>query len=212
VPVPRFVYKVELGASPARGDADALITVVAFSSYACPRCREVEASLQTLAREVGPLRLVWKDLPNADGAAAALAGRAAAAQGRFWELHDRLVGASAPLDEGALDKAAASAGIDGTRFAAARADEAMRRELEVDAAEARRFGLTRAPAIFINGRYVPDPTLANLRQQLDDSLAFAHQLVTDGTPAGKVYSALMRGALPHAGPVAGASDLAESLQ
>jgi protein-disulfide isomerase len=198
---PRFVYKVELDDAPTRGPEDALVTVVVFGDYDAAN-GAVEARL----RDVGNVRLVWKALPargaesSAHASLLARAGRAAAAQGRFWELHDRLM-AAPPADQAALERAATAAGLDLARFRADLVAPATSRAVAADMAQAQRFGLETAPAVFVNGHIVPNPSLAQLREQIDDARAFAMQLTADGTPPAKVYKSMMRGALPNAGPI-----------
>jgi len=197
-PDPQLVYKVELGDSPARGPADARVTVVELSSYGCARCRELDAWL----RRRNDLRVVWKDLPSAYDLAAR-AARAARAQGRFWPLHDRLLDAGGRLDVPAILDAAGREQLDRDALRGGMDTEPALRALEDDAALAARFGVASlpAPAIFVNGRYVPDATIERLARQIDEAQAFADQLLADGTPRERLYAALMRGALPDVGPI-----------
>ncbi len=49
---------------PTRGSADALVTLVVFSDFQCPFCKQVEQTLAELERRYGKdLRIVWKDYP-----------------------------------------------------------------------------------------------------------------------------------------------------
>ncbi|HEY3668880.1 MAG TPA: thioredoxin domain-containing protein, partial [Polyangiaceae bacterium] len=53
-----------IGSSPVRGPADALVTVVEFSDFECPFCRQAEPTLhQLLERFPKDVRLVWKNYP-----------------------------------------------------------------------------------------------------------------------------------------------------
>jgi thiol-disulfide isomerase/thioredoxin len=82
------VYKVEVGAAPARGPRDAAVTVVLFSDFQCPFCSRVEPTLAQLEKEYpGKVRVVWKNFPlpfHESARGAALAALAAGEQGRFW--------------------------------------------------------------------------------------------------------------------------------
>jgi protein-disulfide isomerase len=194
---PRFVYKVQLGEAPLRGPADALVTIVSFSDHQCAACRALDQSLAQLMAEDATVRLAWKDLPaTAAAQQLARAARAAALQGRFWELHDRLMGGAA-VDPATL----AGAGVDAATWNGDMSNSQIDSLLAADAAQARQFNIGRAPAIFINGRYLADPTPARLRAQVAAARALAQQLVLDGTAADRVYAALMRGALPSAGEI-----------
>jgi protein-disulfide isomerase len=220
LPDPRFVYRVQLGTAPLRGPADAPVTVVVFGSYGNAATAALAQSLDRLTAEApGRVRVAWKDLPATPQArVAARAARAAVGQGRFWELHDRLVTA-AQLDDASLEREATTLGLDLMRWRAALADaapdHAIEHAIDADIAQARRFGLDAAPAVFVNGRFVPDPSLAHLREQIDEARGFAEQLVADGTPRDQVYAALMRGALPRSGPISATplpEDAIEALQ
>ena len=86
--------KVELGAAPARGPADAPVTIVVFADFEEPFSQRVQATLKALdQRYPGKLRFISKQNPlsfDEHAASAARAAFAAAEQGKFWELHDRL--------------------------------------------------------------------------------------------------------------------------
>src|SRR5262249_12578189 len=99
-----FVYKVEVNSAPTRGPADAMVTIVAFSSFDCEECVRVDKALRALTDDENTgVRLVWKDLPRSDAARLpARAARAAGAQQKFWDMTDRLMGES----KGTADQAA----------------------------------------------------------------------------------------------------------
>jgi cyclophilin family peptidyl-prolyl cis-trans isomerase/protein-disulfide isomerase len=79
----------------ALGPDDAYLTIVMYGDFQCEPCARYARDLAVL-RERYPddLRLIWRHLPDTrshDKAALALqAAEAAAAQGRFWEMHDQL--------------------------------------------------------------------------------------------------------------------------
>src|SRR5438270_11615516 len=87
-------YRIPLDGAPARGGDAAKVTIVEFSDFECPFCSRLEPTLAQLLKRYGrDVRLVWKDFPlpqHRDAFPAAVAGRAAAAQGKFWPLHDRM--------------------------------------------------------------------------------------------------------------------------
>ena len=61
---PQAVYKVALEDSPAKGPADALVTIVIGSDFQCPFCKRVEPTLKQLEEAYpGKLRFVWKNNP-----------------------------------------------------------------------------------------------------------------------------------------------------
>ena len=85
----------------AVGAIDAPVVISEFSDFECPFCALYVngARKQILSEYVdqGLVRLEWNDFPinGPNAVAAAKAGRAAAAQGKFHEFHDALYHASA---------------------------------------------------------------------------------------------------------------------
>ena len=107
----------------------------------------------------GTLRLEWKDFPyqGRESLDAALAARAAQAQGKFWEYHDLIYanqssGNSGGYTEESLTALAEEAGLDVDRF---RRDlESARHEavVQADFEEGQELGISGTPTFFINGR------------------------------------------------------------
>jgi protein-disulfide isomerase len=105
----------------------------------------------------GTLRIVWRDFPyqGQESVDAALAARAAQAQGEFWEYHDLLYdnqssGNSGGYSEDNLISLAEEAGLDMRRFEqdlrSARYEEAV----QADFQEGQGLGINGTPTFFIN--------------------------------------------------------------
>src|SRR5205823_4159081 len=77
-----------------RGPLEAAITVIEFGDFECPYCGQAEPVVRELLADTD-LRFVWRHLPLTDvhpaATLAAEASEAAAAQGKFWEMHDLLL-------------------------------------------------------------------------------------------------------------------------
>ena len=78
-----------------RGPTDAPVTLVEYADFQCPYCGNAYAVVGELLERFGDgVRFVFRHMPLADlhprAMAAAEAAEAAGAQGRFWEMHDRL--------------------------------------------------------------------------------------------------------------------------
>lgn len=145
----------------AHGGPDARATLIVYGNYSCLHCRRAYAMLADLAAEAGPaLRVAYRhfarpdDFPDAERAAAA-AG-AAAAQGRFWAMHQRLAAAAPFFDEGALVAHAAGLGLDVPRFAADLRDEGYRARLRAEHAAGAAAGVVATPSFFLDGAAVAD--------------------------------------------------------
>src|SRR5690606_4343248 len=94
IPEPRVHVEAT---GPARGPADAPVTIVAFLDYECPFCARSFKALELLQRAFpSDVRLVVRDLPlpsHPNARRAAAIARCAAEQDRFWELSPWLFGA-----------------------------------------------------------------------------------------------------------------------
>src|SRR5262249_7689065 len=155
--------------APLRGPSDALVTVIEFSSFECPACRAVDDSLHQLAlADPSLVRIAWKDLPVSDrGRIAARALRSAARLGRFWDFYDALQKApSTSMDEPSMMKIARNLGLEGDRFQPLLVDGALDIAIDSDEAQAHHFGLKTAPAVFVNGKFVKNPTRERLQEQI----------------------------------------------
>lgn len=149
------------GADPALGDPDAPVVMVEYSDFACPFCgqfaRDTKPELIRRYIDRGILYYVWRDAPmlGEPSRQAALAGRAAHAQGGFWAFHDALFAADQPaLTPESLRAVAGEIGLDVDAFAADLAGEVHESDVERGLAEAFELGLTGTPSFTINGEIV----------------------------------------------------------
>jgi Na+/H+ antiporter NhaA len=140
-----------------RGPDDALVTLVEYGDFECPYCGQAEPVVRQLVAEFGDdLRYVWRHLPLEDvhryAQLAAEASEAAAAEDRFWEMHDVLLSHQDALTVRDLVGYARELGLDEERFR-----EALRKRKysdrvaeDVDSADA--SGVSGTPTFFVNGR------------------------------------------------------------
>jgi len=147
---------IDLAGAPARGPADALITIVEFGDFRCPYCRRAAPTLdRVLAQYPTEVRHVFKYFPivSEDSGRAALAAEAAHRQGRFWDFRTELYAlTSRPLLERELQLRAEAIGMDPDQFSADLRSASAEQRVNQDLAEAHRLGLRGTPAFFVNGR------------------------------------------------------------
>ncbi|MBL0218710.1 MAG: thioredoxin domain-containing protein [Myxococcales bacterium] len=153
---PETIYKVPRGEAPADGPVDAPVTIVYWSDYACGYCYRVQPTLDTLTRMFpGQLRWVHRTLPLDDdetiGAEAALA---AAAQGQFRPMNDRLYALAGHVDRPAVELIARELGLDMVRFRGELDARTHREQLASDITDAHALGVSGTPTFFLNGRPV----------------------------------------------------------
>jgi protein-disulfide isomerase len=140
-----------------RGPDDAPVTLLEYGDFECPFCGQAEGAIRDLLAGHGDdVRYVWRHLPLSDvhpsAQLAAEASEAAAAQGRFWDMYDRLLSHQGELSPRDLVRHAGDLGLDVERFR----DELRRREyaarVSEDVASADESGVSGTPTFFINGR------------------------------------------------------------
>ena len=106
--------------------------------------------------EDADLRFVWRHLPLTDvhpaAQLAAEASEAAAAQGRFWEMHDLLLAHQDDLSAGDLVGYAADLGLDVERFHDDLKRHAHETRVAQDVESADLSGATGTPTFFVNGQ------------------------------------------------------------
>lgn len=98
---------------PSEGPAEAPITMLVFSDYACGVCRQVEPWWREAVRAAGDVRVVHRDWPilGPQSLRAARLALAAAYQRRYLPVHNALM-RSPGLSEPAIQAAVIEAGAD----------------------------------------------------------------------------------------------------
>jgi protein-disulfide isomerase len=195
---PRAVYRVPVEDSPARGPADALVTIVESSDFECPFCKRAAPTLKQIEEAYrGKVRFVFKHNPlpfHAKALPAAIATEEARAQGgdaRFWAMHDALFAAPS-LEPAAIEKAAADAGVSPAKVRDAIAQNRHKDRIERDQRLVQSVGATGTPSFFVNGRKLAGAQpFEAFKPIIDEELRKAEALVAAGTPAAQVYAKIM---------------------
>jgi Na+/H+ antiporter NhaA len=141
-----------------RGPEDAPVTLVEYGDFECSYCGQAEGAIRELLSSSSgdDVRYVWRHLPLNDvhpsAQIAAEASEAAAAQGRFWDMHDILLNHQGELRPDHLRGYAEELGLDTERLE----EELRRREhaprVSADVASADESGVSGTPTFFVNGR------------------------------------------------------------
>jgi protein-disulfide isomerase len=202
------VWRIPVEGSPITGSADAPVTLVEFTDYQCPYCSRAHTTIQQLQKDYGSrLRVAMKEFPltmHPMARGAALAALAAGAQGKYWEMHDRLFANQRALDPASTEGYAGDLGLDVARFkadvASPRLAEIVDRDLELGGG----VGVTGTPAIFINGRRLPGGAapIDNFKVLIDEEMGKADTMIRAGTPANQVYARIVEKGQAPSGPKA----------
>jgi len=139
-----------------RGPAAAPVTLVEYGDYECPYCGQAYYAVKELERLLGEnLRFVFRNFPlttvHPHAELAAEAAEAAAAQGRFWEMHNQLFENQQALEGEDLAGYADLIGLDLPRFIRELTEHRYAGRVREDFLSGVRSGVNGTPTFFING-------------------------------------------------------------
>ncbi len=169
-----------LSSFPAKGRADAPVTVVIYSDFQCPACgffaSQLEQAFTTKYIDTGKVRLVYHDFPlsqHQNAIPAAEAARCAADQGAFWPMHDLLFKQQYEWQNLAQPQAkfgeyAAALKLDTAKFNQCLASGTHRAEILAARADADRAGIPATPTFVIDGKQY---TMQDLESGIEAALA-----------------------------------------
>jgi protein-disulfide isomerase len=149
------------------GPADAPITLVEYGDYECPHCGRAYLAVKAIQQELGSqLRFVFRNFPLAEAhphaVLAAQTAEAAAAQGKFWEMHDMIFENQDALEVENLLGFAKSLGLDVDKLARDLEAGTYAKRVRDDFRSGVRSGVNGTPTFFVNGiRY--DGSWANTK-------------------------------------------------
>jgi protein-disulfide isomerase len=139
------------------GPSTAPVTLVEYGDYQCPYCGAAYPIVKRIQKHLGDrLRFVFRNFPLTEihpfAEGAAEAAEAAGAQGKFWEMHDRLFEHQRALDQPHLVEYARQLGLDVARFERDLGDHAFADRVHEDFLSGARSGVNGTPTFYVNGR------------------------------------------------------------
>jgi protein-disulfide isomerase len=163
---------------PSIGPANAPVTIVEFSDYQCPYCKNWydETFNRLLTEYAGKIRFVYRDFPlysiHPGAEPAAEAADCAQDQNAYWKYHDALFSGKYDLTSEGFQKYAAELGLDTNAFANCLSSQKYRNEVSKDSQDGASFGVTGTPTFFINGfQLVGAQPYEAFKQVIDQILA-----------------------------------------
>ncbi len=175
LPQPRVTVEAK---GPAKGPADAPITIVEFSDFECPYCAMAEKSVdEVMEAYKGKVRVVFRDFPlpfHAKAPKASEAAHCAGEQGKYWEMHAALFADQGKLEIDALKATAGTLSLDQKKFDACLDGGKMAAKLEENKEAGKALGINGTPAFFINGRELSGAVpFEQFKEIIDEELAAA---------------------------------------
>ena len=144
------------------GASNAPVTLVEYGDFECPSCRKAWPMVKELQRRLGDqLRFVFRHFPltklHPNAERAAEAAEAAAAQGAFWPMYDRLFERQFALEDENLIEYATDLGLDGDRVRAALEGGTYRKRVKEDVSSGIQSSVNGTPTFYINGERYDGP-------------------------------------------------------
>jgi len=186
------VYKVPAPkASPVKGGANAMVTLVEFSEFQCPFCSRVIPTLDKLVEEYGDkVRVMFRHNPlpfHKNALPATLASEAVRKQAgvkAFWKMHNMLFEkqkewsrlAGDELTAKFLEFAEACGAADGSMIKdfMKNVPADVQAQLDADKKDAATFGARGTPSFFVNGKkFVGAQPYERFKQLIDQEIAAA---------------------------------------
>jgi predicted DsbA family dithiol-disulfide isomerase len=157
-----------------RGNADAAVTIMAFSDYQCPYCIRSEPVLaEVLSRYPEQVRVVHRHFPldsiHPFARPAAEAAMCADEQGKFWAFHDAIFARSGKLSEGSFAEIGSELGLDGDALGTCMSERRYADFVQQDFDAGVAAGVTGTPAFFVNGVSLKGSRNADELSQIVDS-------------------------------------------
>ena len=169
------VYAFPVGDSPAKGPADAWVTIVEISEFQCPFCQRVTPTIKQVRDAYGDdVRVVFKHNPlsfHNNAKNAAKAAECAREQGKFWEMHDVMFANQRELEAPKLEEYAKQVGLNTDQWKQCFTSTKYEDRIANDQQLANKFGARGTPGFFINGRFLSGAQpFESFKALIDDEL------------------------------------------
>lgn len=169
---PNKIYNVPIGDAPNKGTKNAPITIVMFQDFQCPFSKRSQSTLEQLMTAYpNQVKLGFKHFPlgfHKNAAIAAEAAMAAGAQGKFWEMHDKIFANQKQINLDNLKSYAKDLNLDMNKFNDDLESHRFKKIVDEDIKKGKEVGVRGTPTFFINGRkLVGAKPLAEFQKVID---------------------------------------------
>jgi len=157
------------------------VQVVEFGDFQCPACGKAQPAVQQIKTEfAGKITLYFRNFPlsqHANALVAANAAEEAAAEGKFWEMHDKLYATQADWSDLTNDAAiakfadyATSLGLDPAKVTAAAKTQSYKSVIDQDVQDGTDLGVQGTPTFYVNGKATSGIDYPSLRDAINAAL------------------------------------------
>lgn len=161
-----------------QGEKDAKVTVVEYGDFQCPACGSAYQplkDLETLYKDKS-VRFVYRHFPLTQihqfAYKAAEAAEAAGAQGKFFEMHDKLYENQTKLTDDDLRSYAKSVVGDFAKWEEDFKSGKYSTRVDQDTADGNALGVSSTPTFVVNGKIIEHGGgLVNLKKVIEEELA-----------------------------------------
>lgn len=169
------------------GKLDSPVTLTEFVDFQCEACYAYYPYVKQVKEQYKDrVRFQVRYFPIVSGhqfaLQAARSGEAAARQGKFWEMHDKLFEGQKEWERVSdpqpfYDQYAKEIGLDMTKFESERKSSSVNAIIQKDLRDVQELGGTGTPTFVLNGKKIetPKPSIEAISKVLDDALAKAGQ-------------------------------------
>jgi protein-disulfide isomerase len=185
VPPPQVV-KVDTGSLPIKGDPNAKVTIVEFSDFQCPFCKQyfdaTDSQIQDNYVKTGKVKFAYRHFPlttiHPNAQISAESAECANEQNKFWDYHDQLFQNQDTWSQQTGDDVvnsfvsyAGQLGMDTDQFKSCVTSHKYKGKVDADAAAGTAVQVDGTPAFFVNGyRITGAVPFADFKQAIDDAL------------------------------------------
>lgn len=161
------------------GSDSAKAKLVEFSDFQCPACLAAEPAIkQALATYPDNLQFIYRHFPlpqHKNGRVAATLAEAAGAQGKFWDMHDKLFDSQSdwsvlPDPKPYFLELSKSVNLDEEKIKQALENNTFKSKIDDDVAEGQSLGVNSTPTFFLNGKKLKLQNFSDLSSAIEQSI------------------------------------------
>lgn len=167
---------------PTLGSDDASVTVQLFEDYMCPSCAQFNETVQPVIIEeyvnTDDIQLEFYDWPipvdprwSYEVANAARAIQNAVGNDAYWDYSDKMFQRQQEMNESVIREEASNVGAENPEEIAAEARTGVYRSvIDADVSTGREQEVQGTPAVFVDGRYLPQFDIETVSAAIDQAL------------------------------------------